>query len=164
MREERIIYAHHEAGHVVAAVMRGGTELHSVTLGEIHGWGLTRSRQWWDHGFIVWAGPWAEARYLWGERPLDVEDEDGAMFADHVGGVLMGQSGPGGDLSEYMAAMEARNWMMMASLGPDSVREMEWGSEQHWLLEMEEQWKVVRTIAARLHRGDRITDADVWAP
>jgi hypothetical protein len=57
--------AFHEAGHAVAAVMRGGSSLTSVSLDEhLHGEGITWSRALvFDQPFLIWAGPWAEARH-----------------------------------------------------------------------------------------------------
>lgn len=60
------VAAHHEAGHAVAAVMRGGSELTSVSVDRDRpGHGIAWSRlHLWDRPFVIWAGPWAEARML----------------------------------------------------------------------------------------------------
>src|SRR4051794_12442550 len=52
--DPRELAAWHEAGHAVAAVMRGGSSLTSVTLGARHGEGLTNHRsKSFDSGFIT---------------------------------------------------------------------------------------------------------------
>jgi hypothetical protein len=64
--------AHHEAGHAVAAVLRGGEVLH-VLVGDPTDEGLIDAeREWkgvvrhrsmsWDVPFIAFAGPWAQWR------------------------------------------------------------------------------------------------------
>lgn len=67
---QRSITAHHEAGHAVTSVMRGGSSFRSVDL----------------------TGPWAEARSQWpADVALDGEDDDGVTFDDCVTGVLLTQ-------------------------------------------------------------------------
>lgn len=76
-RDERVRAAWHEAGHAVAHLMRGGGELHRIDIDEqTHGNGYTAGRaKPCDLGFITYAGPWAEARYLWLVGP-DEDDLD----------------------------------------------------------------------------------------
>lgn len=72
LKRQRLIDAHHEAGHAVAAVMRGGV-VHHIKLGDSTDAGLidpdresvgvtrhtsTRNNQ----PFVAFAGPWAEWR------------------------------------------------------------------------------------------------------
>ncbi len=76
--------AFHEAGHLVAAGLRGGAWLTPTTLPDgSHTDGMT----WWraepEHrAFIIFGGPWAQARQRWGDRPLD------AAFDEELRGVL----------------------------------------------------------------------------
>lgn len=75
---ETHLAAWHEAGHAVAAVMRGQSTLLSVALGYRHGEGLTRRRgKPMDDAFFAFAGPWAEDRYRGGVREVADEDQDG---------------------------------------------------------------------------------------
>src|SRR5690242_3563390 len=74
--------AHHEAGHAVAAVARGGT-LHSIDLGYVDWFSDDTSRdrpatthhssEKWNYPFITFAGPWAEAMWTV-ENDSEVDD------------------------------------------------------------------------------------------
>jgi hypothetical protein len=143
----------HEAGHAVAAVMRGGSSLTSVSLDEhLHGAGMTWSRALvFDQPFLIWAGPWAEARHAWGDRPLDDEDEDGCILDDYVAGVFMSQPD---DAEQYRLALRA-----LSDLGvPDGLTA---ATERVWAREMEDVWTAVEAVAAALLRGKVIDDAAV---
>lgn len=75
--------AFHEAGHLVAAALRGGDWLGPTTLETgTHADGMT----WWcaepaHRAFIIFGGPWAEARHAWGDRPHDDPAFDDALLA-----------------------------------------------------------------------------------
>ena len=131
-RGQRWIAAHHEAGHAVAAVMRGGSTLTSVTLSETeHGHGSTWARQHqWDTGFLTYGGPWAEARCKWGDRPLDGEDEDGATFPDAVTGVFLEQPSDAAALIVWTQSQ--------TDIG--ITREMLRQSDEVWQMELEQVW------------------------
>ncbi len=149
----RAVVAFHEAGHAVAAVMRGGSSLTSVSLNEHrHGAGITRFRALvFDQPFVVWAGPWAEARHAWGDRPFDSEDEDGCILDDYVAGVFLAQPG---DAEGYRLALRA-----LSDLGvPDDAIAT---TEGIWAREMEGVWPVIEAVAAALLRGEVIDDGAV---
>jgi hypothetical protein len=67
----------HEAGHAVAAVLLGGT----VDLARLFGhnrndpWGLTTYHRMpeWSRRSVMYAGPWAEARWRTGHSPTAAE-------------------------------------------------------------------------------------------
>jgi hypothetical protein len=83
--DERYLTAHHEAGHAVAALLRGA-ELTSITIDptpERAGYTGFRGKRW-DSQFFTYAGPWAEARSQWTEDSLDGVDDDGCLFGDYV--------------------------------------------------------------------------------
>ncbi len=75
--------AHHEAGHAVAAVARGG-ELLSITLGKVD-WdgdpeldepgGCRHISDPRNAPFVTFAGPWAEARWQTTQDPALSLDE-----------------------------------------------------------------------------------------
>lgn len=80
--DEQDLTAHHEAGHAVAALACGGG-LISITIGptpehpEYAGNTGVRVEKWWHLPFVVYAGPWAEARSQWTRYSLDsLDDED----------------------------------------------------------------------------------------
>lgn len=138
----RTLAAHHEAGHAVAAVMRGGSRLKSVTIDEtVHGDGLTvHTSAPWDRSFIAWAGPWAEARLRWGDRPLDAEDDDCQTFDDYVLGQLV---------THRSDAEQVRGGN--ASMATIDV----------WFMEMEHVRVAVAEVAAALLLGSTVTHDDV---
>jgi len=129
--EARRIAAIHEAGHAVAACMRGGSSLRSVRLGDVPGTGITyhRSKPC-DEPFIAWAGCWAEARLAWGDLPYDATDDEGYEWCDHLTGVFLNQP-------DHIPRID--------QLGP--------GTENCWCREVDVAWPVVQTVAERLLAG-----------
>lgn len=168
MREldDRTMTAYHEAGHAVASVMRGGSELRSVTLTPGHP--DHRGQTWhssapWDAGFIAWAGPWAQARASWGDLPLDGEDDDLLTFDDYlVGAVLTGGH-------EDAAAVEASHEQLaeqLAASGLPADPAIRWNMEHTWSHELERAWPAVQSVAGWLTDGRTVTDELVrgaWA-
>ncbi len=152
----RRVAAFHEAGHAVAAVMRGGSTLTSVSLDEqVHGAGITWSRAHvWDQAFIIWAGPWAEARHAWGDRPLDGEDEDGCTLADYVFGVFLTQPV---DSADYDRATRADDELGSDGRGRGVAECVVWPAE------LQQVWPAVEHVAARLLEGDAVAHAEVEA-
>jgi len=151
----RALTAYHEAGHTVAGVMRGSV-LRSVRLGEVDGDGLTIHRgPPWDQPFSAYAGPWAEARYTWGDRPADAEDEDGLVFADHLYGIFLGVGAEDRqELRQHFAELAA----MLPEVSAD---DLERATEQTWARELEAVWTAIEATATRLLAGAEITDESV---
>ena len=154
MSEHLEIVAHHEAGHAVAAVMRGGSLLLSVELSpggpERDGITWARAKQF-DSAFMSWSGPWAEARYQWGERALDAEDEDGATFSDYVAGVFL--AGGRDDAGAIRQSRRAEPYQVPAELIA--------ASERVWSMELERAWPAVQEVARLLIAGSTVTDVEV---
>lgn len=150
--DHRAITAHHEAGHAVAAVMRGGSTLTSITLQDDHS-GITWHRgKPTDGPFIAYAGPWAEARHSWPEGvPLDGQDDEWLTFDDYVAGVFLHQSG---DLEALRPHDE--QVQQLRAQGVDVP-----GGYAVWDHELERVWPVVREVAGRLLDGETLTDAQV---
>lgn len=157
--EERLhITAHHEAGHAVAALMRGGGECHRITIEptETH-WGMTRTTVKPfvdDAGFSTFAGPWADARVRWpAELPFDECDEDGCTFADLITEVFVNDAD--GDLEQYEAVWESDRVQIAPREGklalPEGFSPMteEW-YEAKWSDELEQVWPVIQALATRL--------------
>jgi hypothetical protein len=90
-----IEYAIHEAGHAVAAGMRGAEvrSIHETDDGAITN---VRGKSW-DMPFITFGGLWAEARYWWSlENPdapetMATMDANGIEFFDYITSVLISQ-------------------------------------------------------------------------
>lgn len=162
--EELRLTAHHEAGHAVAAVMRGHT-LRTITIrlsDGLLGHTLYRGHTW-DHAFIAWAGPWAQARCQWsldGTVELDDEHpEEGHIFADELVGAFM--SGGMEDhqavregLSEAVAALERQD--------PALAQEVTHNTEQTWCMELCGMWTVIQQVAQWLLEDRTVTHDDVY--
>ena len=155
--KQRELAAIHEAGHAVAAVMRGGSTLTSVSLSDQHGEGITWSNSKpCDSGFGAYAGPWAEARHLWGDRPLDAEDENGCAFGDVVMGVLWEQQ-HGTDLDMWRRdAAEHARVCELVGVSPAARDEV-------WDMELSRVWPAVQSVGALLLAGETVTDVQVRA-
>ncbi len=99
------VIAHHQAGHAVAVLMRGGGRLHYIDISETAGHrGYTHfSAKVFDFAFIRFAGPFAEARAQWPHDDLDGEDEQGRMFDECVAAAF--RANADGDFEAYPAAL-----------------------------------------------------------
>lgn len=163
----RKVTAHHEAGHAVAAVMRGGSSLRSVTFDPDGLGGLTLWRgSRWDLGFIAYAGQWAEAHY--GDRAGILPR--GLTAAQYLNSGLDEarewlEDNPDEDTDEHddwahiVAHLDDMAAMMTAV--PAHQRPTDDGVLSGWARELEAGWPAIQAVAARLLAGDVLTDADV---
>ena len=139
----------HEAGHVVAAVVRGGSSLKSVVLSDRHGEGLTvYNSHVWDQPFVAFAGPWAEGRALWGQRSAD-DEYDGLELWDYVNGVLLTQPDDAAVINNSPYVIREVNGIPLAP------------QEIFWAVELERLWLVIQSIVQMLLAGETVTDAVV---
>jgi hypothetical protein len=163
--------AHHEAGHAVAALMRGGGECHGITL-EPTGthWGMTRTRTKMfvdDAAFSTYAGPWADARAQWpAGLPIDEHDDDGGYwFHERVTETF--EDNGDDDLENYEPAWENDPVQQAIRSGKLTLPEgcppmtQEW-YEAKWSRELEDVWPVIQALATRLldvrtMTGDEVT-------
>ena len=146
--------AHHEAGHAVAAVVRGGT-LHDVFLGKVD-WstdddsadtpgGTMHQTAWEAQPFVTFAGPWAEAIWML-EHEDDVDDIDEALGYAWDNNI-------DGDAAKYEDRVSILSGAA-AQLGfPTIGRAWEW----QWSNEFEPLWPVVCQVAALLIDGQPVT-------
>jgi hypothetical protein len=151
--------AHHEAGHVVAVVVRGG-DLLEVFLGTTD-WsnidaiadtpGGTRHRSAWEaQPFVTFAGPWAEAMWYVEQDP-DLDDLDDAL--DYAW-----EESADGDTAKYESRLDLLNSAATGlGFGPVGGRGWEWG----WREELEELWPVVCQVAALLIDGGQAVTHEV---
>jgi hypothetical protein len=146
-RNSLVRHAHHEAGHAVAAVARGG-ELVSVWLGEVSDWsdpgsnettgGTRHQTDWLDQPFVTFAGVWAEATWNAANDP-DLADTD----FDEVLGFAWNDNSEG-DAAKY----DDRLAMLRAaakSFGFGEFIGTIW--EYGWADELTELWPAITEVA-----------------
>jgi hypothetical protein len=155
--DQRSVTAHHEAGHAVAVVMRGGGELKSITIDATDTYlGYTGYRgKPSDTAFIAFAGPWAEARYQWPLPSREGEDGDGLTFDDHVVAAFLCNTD---DSNAHRKAVKADK----ALIGPEFAHLVD-NREAVWSDELERSWPAICELAEMLIAGQAVTDAHVRA-
>jgi hypothetical protein len=145
LARSRVVVAHHEAAHAVAAVLRGGEVLH-VVVGdptdaglvdverELMGRARHRSAPW-DVPLVAFAGPWAEWRIR--TETGDAEDLDLYEWLD------CDEFNNGGDpLGDY------------ALMGYDT--DEFWTRIDIWTEELERYWSAIVAVADLALAGDPV--------
>ncbi|MGP5124284.1 hypothetical protein ACTXJU_15590 [Glutamicibacter ardleyensis] len=148
----------HEAGHAVAATLRGGSKLISVDLTETSERdGITwHNSKPFDNPFIAYAGPWAEARHAWGEKEtLGEFDEDGLTFSDYLGGAFIA----GGE-HDLQVIESGRLKDLPEGTDPAALQA---STELTWALQLESVWPAIQAVANDLMQGLTVTDSSVRA-
>lgn len=148
---ERRQTAHHEAGHGVAAVWRGGT-FHSISI-EQHG--LTHAVYERRHrDFIIFAGPWGEARADWGERALDDVDSVGQTFHHYLRAAMRVSAS---DLRLYEPDRDVSAECWDATFSGSEPPEIPLARDQSWYAELELCWPTIQSVAGMLLSGVEVT-------
>lgn len=184
LRQMIMVTAHHEAGHAVAAVLRGGT-LVSITVSDDGETGFTRHRSGvFDAGFIAYAGQWAEATY--GARAgvlphgmktaVEYLEEKLRHARDELEWGDASELGDDHDLDVVIPELDqAREFLNLSAENiPDDapplmresiLREASEGGDlallRTWGEELTEAWPVIQQVAALLVEGRTVTHADV---
>lgn len=139
--------AHHEAGHAVAAVARGG-KLIEISLTNAFTRHISDLS---DEAFVIFAGPWAEARWMVATNP-DYADEhvlDVMPYAWDNNSGRTSEHDPR-DAVKYEKWVEDRDDWRRHRVAPRN-----W--ERGWSLEMDELWPAICVVAALLLDGVTIT-------
>jgi hypothetical protein len=152
--------AHHEAGHTVAAVARGGT-LRDVYLGSVADWsnpdsaetpgGTVHRTAWKDQPFVTFAGPWAEAMWMVENDP-EVEMYEALEYVWVENG--------DGDTAKYESRVDELNTAASEFGFGNNVGRC-W--EVDWSDELSELWPVIQQVAALLIDGQTVTHDTVQA-
>jgi hypothetical protein len=155
--------AHHEAGHAVAAVARGG-RLVDVSLGEVDWFDLDTSSDQAafvrhestleNQPFATFAGPWATAMWMTAENdpddePIDFDEALDYAWADSSDGDQAKYENIVGQLEGVAATLG-----LVGIYGGEAVGRA-W--ENDWRDELEQLWPAVREIAAKLLDGTEVT-------
>lgn len=141
---------HHELGHAVAAVLRGG-HLHFVKVDPEEGIGLTR----WEPAagdtkstaFVAWAGAYVE--HLW----LMEHDADNAESAEGDPASAARELLDGIDLEQYDAAVDELE-QVAERLGLTPLAES-WC--RSWANTLNDFYPTIETLTARMRAGEDIT-------
>lgn len=151
---ERRQTAHHEAGHAVAAVVRGGT-FHGFTLEPTlsHDGGVYVTQEPEHRDFVIFAGPWADARADWGDRPLTDVDGSGLTFHDYLRASMRSN---GSDLELYAPEIDQTELFYSGLYGEETV-EIPLARDDFWYAELESYWPTIKAVAAIALRGEQIT-------
>jgi hypothetical protein len=166
MTDQQYLTAHHEAGHAVATLLRGGGELLWITIEPTSKYlGYTGHRTKavavGDRMFITFAGPWAEARAGWPQPSIDGEDDDGCIFDDHLFAAWAHNRDGDFDAYEQMRVDDLGMLTLAAEhcgITPGELREQQGGL---WRDELERAWGVIQQVAKLLLTGATVTDAVV---
>ena len=161
--------AHHEAGHAVASVARGGelTKIWFVPWRDrlkvdpnTTKHALTRScDQLQNRPFVVFAGPWSQARWYVENGAFDsFRDEMGYAWEDNGGEGDIGGDSYNGDAVSYEGLVRQLSGMASwPELGYDDapMGYTEPGRywEARWNDELDELWPAIREVAALLLDG-----------
>jgi hypothetical protein len=153
---KRIINAHHEAGHAVAAVLRGGDVIH-IALGDPTDDGLIDAEREMvartrhasarpDWPFIAFAGLWAQWR-IETERG-DAEDLDLDEWLDTDRNCQLGEPDPFGDY---------------AMMGYDDDDGIPVARIEGWQREIEPHWSAIVAVAAEVLAGHPVSTDTITA-
>lgn len=143
--EGREATAYHEAGHTIAALVRGGGSVKSVTIEPTarHSgltWVNVKSC---DSAFVTFGGMWAEAEYCW-----RTDDAGEFTFNDYLVGVLVMQPL---DRSDYERAMQERPGIVDRT-----------ATENSWGEELRQYWTQIEQVAVLLLRLTTVYDVRIY--
>jgi hypothetical protein len=147
---QRYSTACHEAGHAVAAVMRGGT-FSSISIdptlaydGGTHIQCDSRVTE-----FVIYAGPWAEARAAWPTGlSLDAIDAEGRTFAQYVDVAFLCSAD---DLRKYEPYQDIPLAHLLAGIWDDRPPPPVPGPrDPSWFPELEACWPTMLFVAEML--------------
>lgn len=153
--------AHHEAGHAVAAVYRGGrlvkivmTEADPTSVDWDAEWaGYTRHRTpRVHHPFTTFAGPWAEAKW-------ESETDSGVSCFGEAFDIAWENSYDGDGY--YYASLIEPVWEAARRAGLGHRVGADW--EINWQDELELLWPAIRAVAEMLLAGETVTHDAVAA-
>jgi len=150
--DELYSIACHEAGHAVAAYVRGGS-VDSMTIkpdGDHLGLTVTTLENASDRSFAIYAGLWAETRLVWPLPTLEGECY-GRTFEDCI--ELARLTNPYGDGELYVQSLAFEEYE--GGLFVRDAREWTWNEE------LENYWPAIKAVADILLRDSTATHADI---
>jgi hypothetical protein len=157
--DDRYVTACHEAGHLVAAHMRG-VRVASIHVDTHYGHIKIERGSGVEYAFILYAGPWAEARAGWPEPTIDdtALDTSGRSFADQVAFAFSCNTS---DWAEYEQEMggdvgAVSDAGLVEMFGWDFAWPPVTPPDPAWDAELEARWPEVQQLAARMYAGEAI--------
>lgn len=135
-------HAHHEAGHAVAAVHRGGwvQEIHLAGDDPADQGYVAHSSSPAAQPFVTFAGPWSEAR--WDVMAGEADDMDEALY-------LAWDENSDGDGAKYNGLID----QLQATADQLGLGAVGCAWENDWAEELDELWPWIRCVAAQLLDG-----------
>lgn len=142
------VTACHEAGHAIAALLRGGELLSVSIMPTREHLGKTRSRgNPSDNSFVTYAGPWAEARGGWAiETAVRDPENFGSTFSDVL---ILAQESNRQEMKQYRKECVADRRIARTVGYPLDLKYR----EALWQRVLEGQWPVIQFVAGLLLTG-----------
>jgi hypothetical protein len=182
LAEDRRGAAHHEAGHAVAANTRG-REVYEIWIHPMDGHTTFQETVGENFAFIVYGGPWAQARYLCTREMLDADglppaDRAAEMVTLNRGDWIALEEATGGDVDTVKTYLDLREMALLreydgvADEEPAPAASDRTAAAQPatptlgptWNREMGEAWPEVEVLAASLLAQERAISIGPGAP
>jgi hypothetical protein len=139
--------------------MRGG-QIISISIGPVPGshHGATEiDVALSENSFLIFAGPWAEARHQWPTDNLEDLDDDGPTFNDYLTASFANSSHDVANYEHWLK--EDEKWLPHHLRGQRSRGDR----EQEFSPELSEQWPAIREVALRLLVDEKSMTTEVIA-
>lgn len=155
----------HEAGHAVAAALRGQGRFDTEVLSAAAWRDPVAACLRWEQApstarpFIAYGGPWAQARATWERVGGPGGDAEGLGFADHLSRAMLAR--PEDASGVAVAEFDVASLLRTGGVDDAACSRVLRGVEFAWRRELEDVWPVVVEVALALDRGTEVHLSDV---